>query len=151
MGSMLDTEVYYKRQRALFVSPDIIQFMKAMSGNTQHFDNTHSAIPENDCPEISLTVTSRPSVASRLWYELRWIDVDGKPHFAAAQDLQLLGWRAVTMHENARKAMLRIEKGVDADSKGFIYPDAPMCQKCSAPMYKNKKEETWCSNIFCPY
>lgn len=148
---MFDTEVYYKRQRALFTSPDIIGFMRTMSDNTQHFDSTHAAMPENKSPEISLTVTSRPSVSSRLWWELKWVDVDGKPHCVCAQDLQLLGWRAIVMHENARKAMLRIEKGADEDSKGFIYPEASRCPKCNEAMYKNKKEEAWCSNIYCPY
>lgn len=151
MSSMFDTMVYKKRRRAEFLSPSVIDFMKSMALNTQHFDSTHAGQTPDDHPDITLSVSYRGSVASGYWYVLKWVDVDGKPYRVEAQTVDLLGWRAITQHEEVRKNMLQVEKGACELTKGMIYPDCTHCESCRAPMYKNKKEEAWCSNIYCPY
>lgn len=147
MGSMFDSIVYKKRQRNPMMSVNIMDFMKTMSRNSQRLNNE----VEEHYPDISLTICNRPSVSSGYWYTLTWIDEDGCRYIMQSQDMTLLGFRALVSHENVLKNILRASKGSDSESIGFIYPDAPRCDKCHTEMYKNKKEETWCSNIYCPY
>lgn len=152
MSSMFDTNVYHKRRRNEFLSPSIMQFMKHMAVNEQQFHSHGQKLDEPiQHPDIKLTVSYRPSVASRFWYTLQWVDVDNKNHQVDAQDLDLLGWRAIQMHEDIAKEKLRFKYGTGKALQGIIHPDGVHCTSCGSRHYRNEEGQSWCSNIHCPY
>lgn len=148
---MFDTNVYQRRRKNPYLSPGIIGFMKSMAVNKQTHEHSQQLTEKNDYPEIKLSICHRPSVSSSFWYTLEWVDLDGDKHMVDSQDLDLLGWRALQVHENVQNEMLVNKHGSDKQSRGMIHPDCTHCVKCGRRNYRNEKGDQWCSNIYCPY
>lgn len=128
MGSWFDTEVYQKRRRNPYVSPNP-EYIKR---DVQYYGDEYFFFGKDETANGS-----------------RWIcefnGPDGQRIKVWSVEKELCLWRAIVALENRVGKLLQYKHG-----KGLIYPDAPICT-CGHPKYKNEEGETWCSNIYHPY
>lgn len=100
MSSIFDTAVYNLRNSCPFALPQPMKFIeeKTRDGNRP----------------VTLCCWPRPSVASRLWWEITWTEANGETYHASAQEWPLAFWRAIQTHkQNQRRAELE-SQGVTA-------------------------------------
>ena len=93
MSTIFDSAVYALRKSVPFARPYPMDLM------------TEKAF-EADNGIVIFSVAHRPSVASRLWWSMRWRE-NGARICVSAQDWELCLWRAIQKHKQlARQAEL---------------------------------------------
>jgi hypothetical protein len=96
MSTIFESAVYNLRKQAPFARPCPMDLM------------TEKAF-ESDRGIVIFSVQHRPSVASRLWWSIRWRE-NGSAIQASAQDWELCLWRAIQKHKECERRR-KIEEG----------------------------------------
>lgn len=106
MSSMFETDVYQARQVIPWAEIDLKYFLQCLAQDT------------GDMPQpVTLSVLSRPSVSTRLWWVLTWTGEDGEERTMAAATLELCLWRAAVREKQLRdKAERRDVQGSEGVS-----------------------------------
>jgi|GEM_PF-1916977 hypothetical protein len=86
MSTMFDSEVHIRRNATPCAQIDFARLLRRLAW--------HSANQKEK--QVQLTVSYRPSVSSRMWWELRYVGEDGEQRVHWSQDLDLLLWRVAT-------------------------------------------------------
>jgi hypothetical protein len=104
MSSLFDSEVYIRRRATPFTEVNLTHLLAHLA-----VESPDGAVVNGQ--EVTLTVHYRGDVASRLWWTLKWWDVEGE-HVMCAQEFDLLLWRVATIvgqQEQREKEKRRIE------------------------------------------
>jgi hypothetical protein len=91
MSSLFETDVYQTRQITPWANINLEYFLRDLARDSY------------DIPQpVSLSVVSRPSVASRFWWVITWMSIDGEERTIAAATLELCLWRAAVREKQLR-------------------------------------------------
>jgi hypothetical protein len=83
MSSAFESDVYQIQQIIPWAEINLEYFLKCLARDTE------------DMPQpVTLSVLSRPSVSTRLWWVLTWVGEDGEERTIAAATLKLCLMRA---------------------------------------------------------
>lgn len=122
MSSWFDTQVQNLRNRIPFVSPSLVLFIDTVIYNRQDIIDNADRF---DClfshGEVVLSCRLRNDVKTNKWYELSWVESDGKRRIVSSQDFSLLMWRAIQTHLNVEE---------QENPKILPYID-PGCRECA--------------------
>jgi hypothetical protein len=91
MSSAFESDVYQIQQIIPWAEIDLEYFLRDLARDS--YD-----IPQS----VSLSVVSRPSVASRFWWVITWMSIDGEERTMAAATLKLCLMRAAVREKELR-------------------------------------------------
>lgn len=122
MSSWFDTLVYNLRHKIPFVTPSLVTFIDTVIYNRQDvIDNADRFDTVFSRNQVVLSCVLRNDVKTNKWYELSWVESDGKRRMVSSQEFSLLLWRAIQTHINVQE---------QENPKKHAYIDAE-CTECA--------------------
>jgi hypothetical protein len=94
VSSLFDSAVYQRRKQTPWARMALLAFAHEMAYNEQTHTSGGTKLDEPRPGHVTVTITYRHDVSSRFWYEIEWIDEEGRVCSTASQDFDLMLWRA---------------------------------------------------------